>query len=253
MPEARLQSISAAANCEKPASNLSVERLRELLIYDESQNLFRWRKHRGRRYVGGKVAGFQPRNGEWRIKIDDEVYALSHLAHFYCKGEWPSKPTGPLTQARLKELLHYDPETGIFTRKSGFGGRKKGTEAGTLSKGYVNICVDGRGYTAGKLAFLYMTGSLPRSLVDHKDLNRQNNAWENLREATQSQNGWNSPRSKNNTTGFKGVWRKRDKFAAEIMSNRKRVRLGSFATAEEAHAAYCAAANELHGEFARTS
>lgn len=252
MPEARLQSIPVAANSEKPSPSLSVERVRDLLIYDEGLHLFRWRKNRGRRYVCGKIAGFQPRSGEWRIKIDDVPYLLSRLVYFYKNGEWPSKPAGPLTQARLKELLHYDPETGVFTRLKGGGGRRAGSQAGVISHGYISISVDNKNYTAGKLAFLYMTGRFPSALVDHKDLNRQNNTWNNLREATKSQNGANRGRPKNNTTGFKGVYRRRGKFAAGIKCGDKTVKIGVFATPEEAHAAYCEKARELHGEFART-
>lgn len=87
--------------------------------------------------------------------------------------------------------------------------------------------------------------------VDHRDCNGLNNQRSNLRLATSSQNHHNARRSKNNTSGFKGVHISRNKFRAGIYLNGIRKHLGVFDTAEAAYAAYCKAAVELHREFAR--
>ena len=75
-----------------------------------------------------------------------------------------------ITQARLKELLTYDPETGYFTRNVNVKGANAGERAGTITaKGYIAIGIDRKHYLAHRLAFLYMTGEWPKELVDHKD------------------------------------------------------------------------------------
>ncbi|MGP9790679.1 hypothetical protein [Roseinatronobacter sp. NSM] len=70
-----------------------------------------------------------------------------------------------------------------------------------------------------------------------------------------SQNQHNSPKSKNNTSGLKGAYFRKDtgKWFSAIMVNRKSYRLGQYETAEEAHDAYRKAAIRLHGEFARAN
>lgn len=87
--------------------------------------------------------------------------------------------------------------------------------------------------------------------VDHIDGNPLNNRRTNLRVATDSQNKMNRGKQKDNTTGYKGVTYKSDrrKWVAQIKKDRKNYYLGGFNTPEEAYAAYCAKAKELHGEF----
>ncbi len=88
--------------------------------------------------------------------------------------------------------------------------------------------------------------------VDHKDNNPLNNCRCNLRLADRQQNSWNYSRPVSSTSGYKGVsWHKMTgKWVAYIGLDGKKHHLGLFNTPEEAHAAYCAAALELHGEFA---
>ncbi|MFA5898328.1 MAG: hypothetical protein WC829_04365 [Hyphomicrobium sp.] len=87
-----------------------------------------------------------------------------------------------LTQERLKDLLHYDPQTGLFLwRKQRMGRMKPGDEAGTLNAdGLVMICIDSRLYTAGRLAVFYMTGEWPKGRVRYKDGDKQNLRFKNM-------------------------------------------------------------------------
>lgn len=165
--------------------------------------------------------------------------------------------TNSLTAARLRELLSYRPDTGEFVWIRSTSRRAKvGATAGYVgSNGYVQIRLDGVLYQAHRLAWLYVTENWPTSLIDHRDLNRSNNQWENLRLATPVQNSANSPARRHNCTGVKGVGLHRGtgKYRARIGVNGCQHHLGLFDTAEEAHLAYARASVTLHGEFGRLS
>ncbi len=160
-----------------------------------------------------------------------------------------------LTQARLKELLHYDPDTGVWTwlidAAKGMNG-KKGSRAGvnTDARGYRKISINYKKHYEHRLAFLYMMGRIPEE-IDH--IETKSNKWSNLREATASQNHGNARRSKNNTSGVKGVSPFRGKWRAAITRNYQQLHIGVFSTLAEAAAAYDAAAKRCFGEFARTT
>jgi hypothetical protein len=161
-----------------------------------------------------------------------------------------------ITQDRLKELLHYDPKTGIFTWIKQRGPRVPGdmvTEP--QADGYVAIRIDGILRRAHQLAWLYMTGEWADKLIDHRDTNRANNVWDNLRLSTPSQNGANSKISKNNTSGWKGVFlnKKTGKWRAMIKVNRIQKSFGSFVNKEDAARAYINGAIQHFGEFARAA
>jgi hypothetical protein len=150
----------------------------------------------------------------------------------------------------LLQLVDYDPETGIFTR----GGAKVGTGSGPPSNRYCQLKVAGSRYLAHRLAWFYVHGIWPEHGIDHKDNNRLNNRISNLRLASASQNAANKRRPATNTTGFKGVRAKpNNRWRSEIQHNGKSISLGTYATKEEAHAAYCSAAQRLFGEFARAA
>lgn len=157
-----------------------------------------------------------------------------------------------ITPERLREVLYYDPETGTFTWKVSYAnGCKPGKVAGRIHKGYRQICVDRRLYFAHRLAWLYQTGEWPKNQIDHINGVSSDNRFVNLREATNPQNQRNRPQLHRNTSGFKGVTRLRSgRWQAQIGANRKKNYLGCFSTPEEAYAAYCDAAEKLHGEFA---
>ncbi|NGO63943.1 hypothetical protein G6N76_09680 [Rhizobium daejeonense] len=159
---------------------------------------------------------------------------------------------GKITQDDLMAVLHYNPETGIFTRLARAGKHAPGSIAGTIDDdGYVRITIAGNKYRAQRLAFLYMTGSFPSGEVDHEDRVRTNNAWANLREATTQQNAAN--RGTTAKSGYKGVEQTKTGYVARIKYNGVRQYLGTFPTADGAHAAYVSAANDLYGEFARAA
>jgi hypothetical protein len=153
-----------------------------------------------------------------------------------------------LTAEGLRELMEYDPETGIFTWRAGMRSGK--AAGGSRSDGYCYVNV-GRRYFVHRLAFLYVYGRWPADDVDHIDGNPSNNAIANLREATRSQNHQNKRSRRNTSSGLKGVTWQGRKWVARIKRDGRNDYLGSFKTAEEAHAAYCAAAKEAYGEFAR--
>ena len=158
------------------------------------------------------------------------------------------------TAEKLRELLHYDPETGVFTRRVQTGGRygaAVGTVAGTLiDAGYVMISVMSKQYRAHRLAWLYVTGEWPAGEVDHRDGVRANNAWKNLRDVPPTTNRQNQRRAMSNSkTGLLGAsYSARDRrFVARIKDAAGKYRsLGGFDTAEQAHAAYVSAKRQLH-------
>lgn len=167
-----------------------------------------------------------------------------------------SRPS--VTYERLREVLNYCPETGEWTWLiSPAKPVPTGSKAGTISKyGYLVIQIGGRVYKAHRLAFLYMTEKWPVAQVDHKDTVRENCRWDNLREATQSQNSANANLQSNNTSGFKGViFSKRKgragRWVARITKDQRKKYIGQFKTPEEAHEAYRLAAQKTFGEFAR--
>lgn len=159
-----------------------------------------------------------------------------------------------LTVERLREVLAYDPVTGAFTRRVTLGGHRAGATAGALDeRGYCLITIDRVSYYAHRLAWFYVHGEWPPGDLDHWDTDKSNNRLANLREATRSQNVANQPPPRHNTSGYKGVfWSKwHGRWRAYITVNYRRRHLGTFGTAEAAHAAVCAAARQSFGEFAR--
>lgn len=154
-----------------------------------------------------------------------------------------------ITHERLKELLHYEPETGFFRWKViRTNGMKIGQIAGgSHGDGYIAIGVMKKIYLAHRLAWFYMTGEFPANEIDHKDMNRSNNTWSNLREVSGTVNRQNIKSARrHNKTGFLGVHRNKFSFCAQIRIQGKPVWLGSFRTAELAHDAYIAAKRKHH-------
>lgn len=151
------------------------------------------------------------------------------------------------SQERLKEVLTYDPDTGVFTWKISSARRiKAGDIAGTLhSEGYIKISINGKRYLAHRLAWLYMTGDDPGDrMLDHKNQVKTDNAFSNLRFATDSQNQQNKQ-----NVGF-SFHKATHKWEANLTHNGERKYLGLFDCPLLARLAYLDARKQYFGEFA---
>ena len=150
-----------------------------------------------------------------------------------------------LTAEYLRSVLHYDPETGIFTWRVSTSNRVKvgGITGCQNGLGYLHIQLQSRLYQAHRLAWLYMYGEWPEDQIDHINRIRTDNRIANLREVSHKQNGQNRSKRSDNKSGHPGVcWHKRDsKWVARIRHNYKHIHLGYFATLEEALSARKAA------------
>lgn len=155
-----------------------------------------------------------------------------------------------LTQERLKQILHYDPETGVFTRILAISRKSKvGDIVGTPNAhGHLVINIAGKIRYAHRLAWLYMTGSFPINSIDHINGVKTDNRFCNLRDVTHTVNCQNhrAPQS-SNSHGYMGCTRDKKRWTSSICVNGNRIRLGMFDTPEEAEAAYLNA-KRIHHE-----
>jgi len=153
-----------------------------------------------------------------------------------------------LTQARLKELLDYDPDSGIFTWLVSRGNVRAGTVISNTNKdGYICIKVSGKQYKAHRIAWLFVYGVWPKNEIDHKDTIRNHNWIDNLRDVTKSGNQQNLIKARcDNKTGLLGVSYHQGKYQSAIKIDRKNIHLGIFSTPEEAHQAYISAKRMYH-------
>ena len=150
-----------------------------------------------------------------------------------------------LTLSRLKEVLHYNPKTGVFTNRITRCNRAiKGTVTGCVNpNGYLLIQIDGTLYRAHRLAYFYENGRWPPADLDHRNGVRDDNRIKNLRPATKSINNKNAKLRKDSTTGVCGVYfdKRRKKYRAQIMIDGKHISLGCYTLFEDAVAARKAA------------
>jgi hypothetical protein len=157
-----------------------------------------------------------------------------------------------LTQEILKELLHYDPDTGIFTWKITKSFRSQvGTIAGGHDNyGYLQISINYKLYKAHRLAWLWAYGAWPKDQIDHINCIKNDNRIINLRESNNIENKQNLKKchKDNKSSGLLGVsfHKPMKKFESVIMVNGKKIRLGYFYDKHEAHEAYIKAKRELH-------
>lgn len=169
-----------------------------------------------------------------------------------------------LSACYVRSVLDYDPATGALTWKprtdiansrirNTWNSRFAGRAAGSIDAyGYVHIRLCGYQLKGHRIAWLHTHGSWPAGQLDHINGVRTDNRIANLREATPSENSGNTRRHADNQCGLKGVYRVGKRWVARIHADGKSRHLGRFDAPEEAHAAYCVAAHELFGEFART-
>jgi len=147
-----------------------------------------------------------------------------------------------LTQAELKEVLRYEPESGkwFWIKTSKYRKSNLGKEAGCVSKsgnlkGRRSINVRGKLYLASRLAWLYMTGKWPKHMIDHMDGNPSNDKWENLRDIRRGENVRNSMKRGYTWCNDRSKWRVRYRL------NGKLNHIGYFNCQLDARAAYLSA------------
>lgn len=148
-------------------------------------------------------------------------------------------------QANLTNYT-YDPVSGLIS--------KFGRTLGYIDKstGYRRIYISGQVYYTVDIAWVLMTGEWPSSTIDHKNRDRADDSWDNLRLASKSQNAANSKMNARNSSGVRGIsWdRCNNKWRVTIQVNGKSMNLGRFVDIESAKAAYTKAARQFFGEFA---
>lgn len=163
-----------------------------------------------------------------------------------------------ITQEELKKLLHYHPETGVFTWKIKRSNKIKiGQVAGNLwinthnNKKYRRLYIDGKLYYSHRIAWLYMTGFLPIDQIDHIDGDGTNNRYLNLREVSDADNHKNQKKYISNSSGITGIsWNSNaGKWQCSIQSSNKSIYLGLYGHIFDA---VCARKNaEIKYEFHR--
>lgn len=156
---------------------------------------------------------------------------------------------------KAKELLNYDPETGIMEWKSRRGQHSfRGLEVKSITSGYKRVSINlnglNRSIYAHRLAWFFVYGEIP-DIIDHINTERGDNRITNLRSCNNQENSLNRSKQLNNTSGYKGVdWcKRREKWRAKICYKKKSHHLGYFDCPKEASKAYEREANILFGDF----
>ena len=167
-----------------------------------------------------------------------------------------TKPRNDLTAEFVRTILDYDPTTGdlSWARNPGrHNGHEEKITNGVGSGGYIRFMICGHNYFAHRIIWLLMKGAWPSEQIDHVSGVRDDNRWNNLREATHTENIRNCKVRTTNTSGYKGVsWDIRNsKWRARIILNGKQKYLGNFDDIKAASAAYEKAAAEFFGAFRR--
>jgi hypothetical protein len=157
----------------------------------------------------------------------------------------------PAEAERFRKALDYDKASGEFRWRVARGPMKAGTVAGSPLGPYFCVGVFKKTHLAHRLAVLLVTGSWPEpgKEVDHKDGDKRNNAWNNLRVVSKIVNTQNLRKAAVcNTSGLIGAhWNaKYNRWQSAIRVNKTNVYLGKFDSAESAHEAYIAAKRRFH-------
>jgi hypothetical protein len=178
--------------------------------------------------------------------IDKTYYSIAQLAYLYMTGKHPTGPMmrkdvdntndrwdnlyiapkskGELTHEILLSLIHYDPETGVVTKRGK-------TEWCQQKHGHKLVSIGGTSYKAHRLAWFYMTGSWPVNHIDHIDGDPTNNKWSNLRDVTRSQNLRNQRRTKRADCG---VYKQKNRWVVSLREAGRLQFHGSFMNRDDA-------------------
>ena len=149
----------------------------------------------------------------------------------------------------LEEFVEYK-EGFLYVKKVWAKKSPVGKNMCTLKGDYYMTSIYGVWYKSHRLIYLLLNKYLPE-VVDHKDRDKLNNLYENLRGCSKSENERNRGLYITNTSGYKGVWFhvQREKWCAEITVDGKSYKLGLFTSPEGAAEAYNEASEKYHGEF----
>lgn len=134
-----------------------------------------------------------------------------------------------------QKSLHYEPQTGIFTWRSG---KRKGQPAGTRhdERGFLKVTIKNKRHLLHRLAWLWMTGAMPRSDIRHRNGDHGDNSWGNLVEANRMQRSITRGPMRLPTL-IEGIWSVGDCFEATMPTSTSLISLGTFSTIDEAKAA----------------
>jgi hypothetical protein len=173
-----------------------------------------------------RLLDYNPISGElfWKARTPD-LFKNKRVAEGHCEW-WNSKYSGKIAYSLVDNNKNY--------KRS-------------------RITLLGKTYFSHRVIWLIQTGKWPDNEIDHIDMNSNNNKWNNLREASRSQNAANRKISPINTSGFKGVYLNKSKnyWYAQIRISGKLTHLGIFPSKEEAAKAYTDMAEKVFGEYAR--
>lgn len=167
----------------------------------------------------------------------------------------PRKPTH-LPSADSLHAMFVLTNDGRLVNKVSRTSRKAGSFADEHQRrGYRSVFVEGKLQFAHRVIWVMTFGREPSGYLDHINGNILDNKPSNLRDVTHTQNMCNQKMRKDNSSGAKGVHRRKDNgmWRAYISFEGKRTHLGQFSTKEEAISALNPVRNAMHGEFARAA
>lgn len=145
-----------------------------------------------------------------------------------------------INSSEIKNYFDYNPEGFLVWKKKPCNRIKLGDRAGVLNKhiGYVVIRLKGKLYYEHQLIWCFHHNIIPNCQIDHINRIRNDNRIENLRLALNNQKDQlqNTNLSKNNSSGYKGIYwdNNRNKWQVYINSENKRINLGRFDDLNEA-------------------
>ena len=157
-----------------------------------------------------------------------------------------------LTQNELKQLLHYDQDTGVFTWKISKGSAYCGKTYKAKKRHYIVHRINNTKYKAHNLAWLYVYGSMPNGVIDHINGDILDNRICNLRDITNYENSLNIKNKKNSYSRFKGAAKRNDGvYQVQIRTKNRQIYIGRYKSEFEAAYRYDLASLQYHGEFGR--